>query len=194
MFIKSLMIGTIFDVSKRQNAIFWVGQLAVIFSTILGVYLAASAGLKTAVEFHSVISDEKNFYTLSALKEEVSSNNQLVLDFAEQSFVFDDEGKITAHRSGTLPTLNWFVWKTMTNATETLELPVDILKDTNRYYIDLLEEIDNFERQAGRDKLFAARRLYKLANTIEATLITRMDEQIQTYRARFNNHDNLGAY
>lgn len=194
MLIKNVFIGTIFDVSKRQNAIFWAGQLAVVLSTILGVYLAASAGLKTAIDFHSIISDEKNFYTLSALKEEVRSNNQLVLAFSEKNFVFNDEGKITAHRSGRLPTLNWFVWTTMTNATETLELPVDILKDTNRYYIDLTREINAYEKQSGPDKLFAGRRLYKLATSLESTLIKRMDEQVQTYRSRFSDHKNLGAY
>lgn len=68
MLFKGLFIGSIFDVSKRQNAIFWFSQLAIIVSTVLGVYLAASQGLKAAVNFHTVISNEKNFYTLSALK------------------------------------------------------------------------------------------------------------------------------
>jgi len=194
MIIKGILTGTIFDVSKRQNAFFWVGQLAVILSTILGVYLAASAGLKTAINFHSVISHEKNFYTLSALRSEVDSNNQLILDFIENQFVFNDNNEMVAHKSARAPALNWFVWITMSNATETLELPVDILKDTNQYYLALTKEIDHYQKRGGRDKLFAAKRLYKLSRETKKSLIDRMDQQIEIYQSRFSSYKNLGEY
>jgi len=194
MILKRPLVGTIFDISKRQNAIFWIGQLAIIFSTVLGVYLAASQGLKTAVDFHSAVSNEKNFYTLSALREEVQSNNELLLAFSEKNFVFDDDGVITAYRGIELPDLNWFVWVTMTNATETLELPVDILKDTNRYYLELTKEMEKFERLGGRDKLFAARRLHELVLTTQSVLLERMDGQVSVYEQRFAKYGGLGKY
>lgn len=115
-------------------------------------------------------------------------------EFTEKAFVFDSEGNITAHRSVEVPNLNWFVWVTMSNVTETLELPVDILKDTNRYYLDLTKEIDNYKRFKGIDKLFSARRLYKLVSSTEETLIKRMEEQITTYQGRLSEHKQLGAY
>jgi hypothetical protein len=192
--LKLPLAGSIFDVRRRQNAIFWIGQLAVVFSTVLGVYLAASQGLKTAVEFHAAVSNEKNFYTLSALREEVKSNNQLLLDFTQENFVFDDDGNVTSHRGSDLPDLNWFVWVTMTNATESLELPVDILKDTNRYYLELNKEMEGFQRMAGMDKLFAARRLHTLITTTQDVLLPRMDMQIQAYEERFGEHLDLGKY
>jgi len=194
MIIKSLFSGTIFDVSKRQNAVFWAGQLAVIFSTILGVYLAASAGLKTALNFHSLISHEKNFYTLSALRSEVDNNNQLLIDFTQNQFVFNENKEMVAHKSARPPALNWFVWLTMSNATETLELPVDILKETNRYYLELTKEIANYEKRGGMDKLFAAKRLHKLSRETQKTLIARMDQHIAIYQSRFSAHKNLGKY
>ncbi|MGH1440809.1 MAG: hypothetical protein ACRBBR_11895 [Cellvibrionaceae bacterium] len=194
MIIKGMFSGTIFDVSKRQNAVFWAGQLAVIFSTILGVYLAASAGLKTALNFHSLISHEKNFYTLSALRSEVDNNNQLLIDFTQNQFVFNENNEMVAHKSARPPALNWFVWLTMSNATETLELPVDILKDTNRYYLELTKEITNYEKRGGMDKLFAAKRLHKLSRETQKTLIARMDQHIKIYQSRFAAHENLGEY
>lgn len=194
MGFKQFFIGTIFDLSKRQNATFWVSQLAIILSTVLGVYLAASAGFKTAINFHSVVSNEKNFYTLSALREEVQSNNTLILDFAEKNFVFAEDGTIKSYKGSRFPELSWFVWVTMTNATETLELPVDILKDTNRYYIDVVKEINHYEKYGGYDKLRAASNVYQLAKQTDEVLLKRMEDKINDYRSRFMDHkavDNL---
>ncbi|MGH1486782.1 MAG: hypothetical protein ACRBCI_11220 [Cellvibrionaceae bacterium] len=192
--VRNIVSGTILDLSRRQNVIFWVSQLAVILSTVLGVYLAASAGLKTAVDFHSIVSQEKNFYTLSALKEEINYNNDLLLDFADKNFGFNDDGKAISYKGRTLPQLNWFVWTTMANTTEALELPADILRDTNRYHLTLIKELKNFKESYGVDKVGVARRFLKLIEETNTELIPRMQDQLTNYQRNFAPYKELGKH
>ncbi len=194
MLIKSIIANTIFDMSKRQNAFFWVGQLSVIVSTVIGVYLAASAGLKTAVDFHSITSDEQNFYSLSALREELHSNNELVLDFFEKRFHFNDKNEITSHTGGRFPELDQFVWKTMLRTTDTFELPIDILKKTSIYYSHYAENVRAYNNSGGKEKLFAAIRAYNIVVEMKETIIPRIDKQITVYRSRLEGFQVLGDY
>jgi len=135
--IFSAIRGSILDITRRQNAIFWVSQLAVVFSTVFGVYLASSEGLKSAIEFHVATTTEKKYYTLSALHSEVENNNTLIKEFCDKNLVKDDSGNVNSHRSLRIPELNWFVWVTMIQSSDSLDLPVDILRDVNTYYTKL---------------------------------------------------------
>ena len=41
----------------KANWEFWIGNFFVVFSTVLGVYLAAHAALETAIQFEAVRAD-----------------------------------------------------------------------------------------------------------------------------------------
>jgi hypothetical protein len=185
--------GTILDVSRRQNVVFWVSQLAVVFSTIVGVYLASSEGLKSAIEFHYATTTEKKFYTLGALRSELESNNSLILELGEKNLGWNDEGEAQFHRSMRVPDLNWFVWSTMTQSSESLDLPVDILRDVNIYYLALTKYAADYERSGGRDKLYNAVKLNKVATEAREGLLVRMESQLQRYSEKMSRYKGLGT-
>lgn len=74
----------LFDLKDRDNAKFWVSHLIVLFGTVLAVYLAASAGLKTAVQFEVVKSDRDSYYMRSALLDELSDNLDKIQKWGEE--------------------------------------------------------------------------------------------------------------
>jgi hypothetical protein len=190
--ISTALRGSILDMSRRQNLIFWVSQLAVVFSTIVGVYLASSEGLKSAVEFHYAITTEKKYYTLNALHAEVKNNNDLILEFGEKNLSKNEQGEIHAHRSMRVPDLNWFVWTTMTQSSDSLDLPVDILRDVNIYYLSLLKTSGLYENSGGYDKLRHAKKINTLAEDTEAVLLARITAQLEDYKDQMRDYKDLG--
>ncbi len=193
-FFRPFIRGTILDFSKRQNAVFWISQIAIIVSTVLGVYLAASEGLKSAVEFHAATNLEKKYFTLNSLRREVDSNSILIIEFSEKNLVKDKDGKFTAHRSYHPPPLNWFVWTTMSKMSLSLELPVDILRDVDKYFNELTQLTKKYRTSGGRAKLIIAEKLYKLSIAAQEEMIVRIDLQIAAYKVRLEPYDTLGTY
>ncbi|MEJ2427158.1 MAG: hypothetical protein P8101_22560 [Candidatus Thiodiazotropha sp.] len=109
-----------------------------ILSTVIGVYLATSEKLRSAVDFHYLTTLEKKYYTPNALREELTGNNKLIDQYLYKRFNKDDQGNIVSYSSiGAIPGLNSFVWKTLQNTSDTRDLPVDTLQDANRYYLGL---------------------------------------------------------
>ncbi len=187
--------GSILDVSKRKNMIFWISQVAIIASTVIGVYLATSEGLKSAVQFHSLTSLEKKYYTLNALNQEISSNNDLMLGYLSGWINKDENGSpVSYNGSASIPDLNWFVWKTMQSSSETLELPVDILRDANRYYLELTELISLLGNSRGSETLMYAISLEKLATKTQVELLERIDTQLDDYKKHLSEFKELGNY
>jgi len=187
--------GTILDFSKRQNVLFWVSQIAIILSTVIGVYLATSEGLRSAVEFHSLTTLEKKYYTLNALRQEVDSNNEMLKQYVGQLLNKDENGTVVSHNGvGEMPDLNWFVWKTMENSSETLDLPVDILRDANRYYLNLSDLMDKLNTSGGYDTLRYGIALEKLTQTTKAEFIVRVEQQLKQYQDRLSAFKGLGKY
>ena len=190
-----LFSGTILDFSKRDNVLFWISQMAVVASTIVGVYLATSEGLKSAIDFHSLTTLEKKYYTLNALRQELTSNNDLIKQYTERLLNKDENGEVVSHNGiGTMPDLNWFVWTTMTNSSETLDLPVDILSDANRYYLNLAKTMDTLQRSHGREVLWDGKALAKLTDETKAGLLQRIDQQLAEYQQRLSVFNKLGKY
>ncbi|AJQ97105.1 hypothetical protein [Gynuella sunshinyii] len=190
-----LFAGTILDFSKRDNVFFWISQMAVVVSTIIGVYLATSEGLKSAVEFHSITSMEKKYYTLNALHQELTSNNDLMRQYVERFLNKDDKGQAVSHNGvGVLPELNLFVWDTMSNSSDTLDLPVDILRDANRYYLQLADITDSLKHSSGYETLRNGSALEQLTVEAREKLLSRIEQQLAEYQQRLKVFTNLGKY
>ena len=80
----------IFKVRESGNAEFWVSNLVVMASTIIGVYLAAQAGFATALQFEVARSERDGYYMRRALIDEVKDNLAAV-DESVRAFVLDGE-------------------------------------------------------------------------------------------------------
>lgn len=193
--LSGFLAGTILDFSKRENLLFWVSQIAIILSTVIGVYLATTEGLKSAVEFHSLTTLEKKYYTLNALHQEITTNNDVILAYIGELLNKDKSGEATTHNGvGEIPSLNWFVWQTMTNSSETLDLPVDILRDSNRYYLALTELLRKLENSGGQETLMHGIALEKLTKETKSGFMIHIEKQLDDYRNRLSKFKGLGDY
>ncbi|MBP6011825.1 MAG: hypothetical protein KBA31_06315 [Alphaproteobacteria bacterium] len=118
-------------VREKDNLEFWVSHAIILASTVLGVYLAASAGYDAAVSFENLRSDKQGFYMRRALSDELSDN----LAEAEKWTGYFLEGD--AWRFEEKPEdypLQTYVWEAMKVNDSTLELNPKILTEVRRFY------------------------------------------------------------
>jgi hypothetical protein len=159
----------ILKVRESGNAEFWVSNLFIMASTIIGVYLAAQAGFSTALQFEIARSDRDGYYMRRALLDEVKDN---VAAADEWSAGMEKTLRNRISADYFLPTDNWvdywsekggwqssrikpdevkmqtFVWETMKQQTITFQLAPQLLSGVRRYY-DAME--GNMKEMLGTD-------------------------------------------
>ena len=135
----------VFKVRESGNAEFWIANLIVMASTVLGVYLAAQAGFKTALQFEVARSERDGFYMRRALLDEVKDNLESVDDWSQtfekalrnrisasyflpsDTWIMYWSGKNGWSNAGIVPDelkMKTFVWETMKQQTITFHDPV----------------------------------------------------------------------
>ncbi len=72
----------IFKVRETGNREYWFAQIVVLLSTVVGVYLAAQAGYKTAIEFEVTRGQRDGYYLRRTLLAELKSNIRAVDDWS----------------------------------------------------------------------------------------------------------------
>ena len=121
----------LFRVRERDNLEFWVSHAIVLASTVLGVYLAASAGYDSAMRFEKVQADKAGFYMRRALSDELGDN----LKEAQKWTTYFLEGD--AWRFEGKPEdypLQTYVWDSMKANDATFALNPKILTEVRRFY------------------------------------------------------------
>jgi hypothetical protein len=163
----------IFKVRESGNAEFWIANLIVMASTVLGVYLAAQAGFTTALQFEVARSERDGYYLRRALLDEVKDNLDSVDDWS-QSFEKALRNRISD--SYFLPSDTWvaywsdkngwsnagivpdelkmqtFVWETMKQQSITFQLAPQLLSGVRRYYDGMdgnMKEVTSKQWKAG---------------------------------------------
>ena len=145
----------IFKVRESGNAEFWISHLIVMASTVLGVYLAAQAGFKTAMQFEIARSERDGYYMRRALLDEVKDNLASVDEWSgafektlrnrisDQYFLPSDtwtvywSDKNGWSNAGVAPDelkMKTFVWETMKQQAITFQLAPELLSAVRRYY------------------------------------------------------------
>ena len=148
----------IFKVRETGNVEFWVSNAVILFSTVLGVYLAAQAGYGTAVQFEVTRAERENYFMRRALLDEVKKNLDAVdrwgNDFEKMlrdtiskdyfkpdeiwtTYYFDHNGY--EHSAPDSLKMKIFVWETMKQQSVTLQLPPALISAVRDYY-DSMEE------------------------------------------------------
>jgi hypothetical protein len=126
-----MRILNILKVRETGNTEFWVSNLVIVFSTVLGVYLAAQAGYRTALDFEMARGERDGYFMRRALLEEVKDNLVQADQYAD--FIVNRDGW---RFKGTPEAykLQDYVWETMKAQTTTFQLPPAILTAIRRYY------------------------------------------------------------
>ena len=115
----------------QANWEFWIGNFFVVFSTILGVYLAAHAALETAIQFEAVRADRDSYYVRTSLHNELEHN----IDVYEEIIKNYRDGK-----SGYSKNSQWqnhpeyFVWESLKSSPALITTPPEILAGVANFY------------------------------------------------------------
>ena len=163
----------IFKVRESGNAEFWVANFVVMASTVIGVYLAAQAGFKSALQFEVARSERDGFYMRRALLDEVKDNLGSVDDWSQ---TFEKALRNRISDSYFLPSDTWimywsdkngwsnagihpdelkmktFVWETMKQQTITFQLAPQLISAVRRYYDSMdgnMKDVLSHEWKAG---------------------------------------------
>ena len=105
-----------------KNTEFLVTQLCMIGATVAGVYLAASQGLKSAIEFQLVESDRSSYYQQTSLAHELRTNTEELERYIE---LWQKPNTIVAE--GYLPIFDTFIWQSSTENEGTFEISPPLL-------------------------------------------------------------------
>jgi len=115
----------------KNNKEFWFSHLLIIVSTVFAVYLAAKAGLQTAIEFEQVQSSRNSYYLQSSLMNEFKDNTDQIIAMCKG---IEEEryglylGQQHKHD------LDTYVWTAMQDSADTFEIPSSILTGVRRLY------------------------------------------------------------
>lgn len=124
----------VLDVSKNKTVEFWVSHTIILAATIIGVYLAASAGLKVAIQFELIKSDRNSYYMRSALLDELKDNTETIKQWGT-AYRGGNAGKFIGKPQNFK--LDTYVWTSMKDNPSTFEIPSKILTKVRRYYRDM---------------------------------------------------------
>lgn len=155
--------------SEVRKVSFWVSQLVIIIATVGGVYLAASQGLKQAIQFDSIKSEQSNYFLRKSLQNELADNVGYIREYADK-----------VKRQIVNPELNLetFVWNSMTYSPTALETPSELLREAQKFYHASADIMANKNFQP-RNR---AENLTKLADHIETNVLPKFEANTKALR------------
>jgi hypothetical protein len=149
---------------------FWVSQFFVVLATIIGVYLAANAGLRQALIFDSVTKQESNFYLRKSVYDELADNVLVLRAYADDVLARNPpQSEMLSQR----PMMSRFVWEAMRYSNTTLETPSPFLTGSRRFYLQVDDIIDKAESRTWSAS-HAAEQLTKLLDDTEQRLLPQL--------------------
>ncbi len=160
---------------------FWIGHLLVMISTVLGVYLAAHSGLKTAVEFDAISSDRDNYYLRANLRDEIRYN----ISIAEKFIVTID--KLGSFHRSNYPAFQTYVLETMKEQSNTLKTPNVILNGTLQYY-DRVDRLLAQKQSGGINVRVLATKLRKEIDKYNKNVMTQLDKNLIDLKKRLDDN------
>ena len=199
-------IARIFKVRESGNAEFWLSNLFIVISTVIGVYLAAQAGFKTALQFEIARSDRDGYYMRAALLDEVKDNLAAVDEWSasfekvlrnrisEQYFLPSDSWAVYwADKGGWSQSnvkpdelkMKTFIWEAMKQQSITFQLSPRLLSAVRRYY-DSTE--GNMKDIAGREWKSgpAAKAILEDTKRMREEIVPAFEKDIAELRARLD--------
>ena len=191
------MIKNLLEVEKSKTKEFWLSNLVILISTVLAVYLAARAGLATAVEFEMVRSDRSSYYLQSSLLDEFKDNTDLALKLSEDSMDKepDKKGKrkVFQYLGKNKHEIDTYVWTAMLESSETFEIKSQILTGIRRYNKLAKRVIDSVSK-AEYGKSWNYRYTSQIISLLKETkkakskLIPMMQEEILILKKRLDSY------
>ena len=122
---------SIFKVRDEGNLEFWVSNAVIVLSTVLGVYLAAQAGYRTALDFELARTERESYFMRRALLDELK-DNLVQADTISKNMA--ENGWRVRNADPEIFKLQGYVWETMKQQSTTFQIPSEVLTGVRRYY------------------------------------------------------------
>ena len=115
----------------KANWEFWIGNFFVVFSTVLGVYLAAHAALETAIQFEAVRADRDSYYVRTSLHNELEHNigvyEEIIKNYRDGKSGYSKNSQWQNHPE-------YFVWESLKSSPALITTPSEILAGVTNFY------------------------------------------------------------
>lgn len=163
---------------------FWIAQMFVVAATIVGVYLAAHAGLKQAIIFDSLTSQESSYYLRKSLHDELADNLAALRLYNDETL---SRSPPQPELENNRPVLSRFVWDTMRYSPNTFEIPSPFLTGARRFHL----KADDIVRKAeGRvySSHYASQQLSALLENVENNLLPELQANYEALAAELATH------
>ncbi|MCC8179779.1 MAG: hypothetical protein LIP23_02565 [Planctomycetes bacterium] len=167
------------DSSDVKRVSFWVSQLFIIVATVLGVYLAATQGLKQALQFDAIKGEQNNYYLRKSLQNELADNVGYIREYI---------GKVDKRIQKPSLDLETFVWNSMTYSSTALEMPSTLLREAQKFY-HRANDIMNTPHFNDMNK---AKALGELADHVEKSVLPLFEADTEELRKRLQGK-NVGV-
>lgn len=115
--------------NEIKKTSFWVSQLFILVSTVVGVFLAANQGYQQAVQFENMTSYKENYYLQKSLQYELQDNIAIL---KELMIRLQDPNYFGAHNES--PNFYSLVWENMKYSKTTLGTPPEFLRLAQQFY------------------------------------------------------------
>ncbi len=158
-----------------RRASFWISQIVIIIATVCGVFLAASQGLKQAIQFDNIRSQQNNYYLRKSLQNELSDNVGYIREY---------QNKVKQRVVKPDLKLETFVWNSMTYSPASLETPSDLLREAQKFYHTAADIMAN----PHFNDMNRSQALGELADHIEQDVLLKFDMDTNKLKTNLKNN------
>ena len=162
----------------RANWEFWIGNAFVVFSTVLGVYLASHAALETALRFEGLKADRDNYYLRASLRDEFARNLVAVDGIVDR---LERVGIRYSPKDPYFPPLRSFVWESLKTSPNALSTPPTILAGIQEFSDEVREELRRSESRRV-SATYTAEQLREIRARYRAGTLAEMDANLAELR------------
>lgn len=166
-------------VEKRINWEFWIGNLVVVLSTVLGVYLAANAALETAIQYEAIKTDRDNYYLRTSLSNELERNVsalEQIIENLNKGYRYRKSDAAVVH-----PQV--FVWEALKSSPSALTTPPKILSGVNAFYGNTQIILDKVSANKDFKMSMSAREIEKQLEKLKEETLPALEKNLEGLRA-----------
>jgi len=173
----------VFDIKDNKNKEFWFSNIIMLLATVIAVYLAASAGLKTAVQFELIKADKDSYYMRRSFLDELNDNINNMEKWGKK---YRSGGAGDFWRNPNDYTLDTYVWNAMKEQESTFEIPNKILSKIRKYYIKSNIVLNKMKSRGAAAKI-VDQMLIENKN-IKKTVMKNLQNNIQNLKIKLQNN------
>lgn len=165
---------------NKANWEFWIGNFFIVFSTVLGVYLAAHAALETAMQFEAVRADRDSYYVRTSLHNELNHNIEVY-----EEIIHNYQNGLKSYNKGDQWSNHpeYFVWESLKSSPALITTPPEILSGVTSFYKYAALVVEKLgKRGPSNDTIYIANKFEEKINEFKENTIPLLENNLETLR------------